>query len=91
MQRRNFIALRGTAALGRRAVRPPIVGRGQHHGPARTLPAGGQATRFNNGRLVDSLTNDQTCGSFSDIKLTGACGIVAFDIGSFYFANFAMN
>ena len=36
------------------------------------------------------LTNGQTCGSFSDVKLKGACGIVAFDIGQFYFANFAM-
>jgi hypothetical protein len=40
---------------------------------------------------IDILTNGQKCGSFSDIKLKGACGIVAFDIGQFYFANFWMN
>jgi len=39
---------------------------------------------------IDILTNGQKCGSFSDLRLKGACGAVAFDIGDFYFANFAM-
>lgn len=44
----------------------------------------------NSGPGIDILTNGQKCGSFSDVKLKGACGIVAFDIGQFYFTNFWM-
>jgi len=40
---------------------------------------------------IDILTNGEKSGHFSDIKLKGAAGAMATDIGDYYFANFLMD
>jgi hypothetical protein len=40
---------------------------------------------------IDILTNGVKAGHFSDVKLKGAAGVMATDIGDYYFANFVMD
>jgi len=39
-------------------------------------------------RGIDILTNGNLCGHFSDFRLEDDCGIMASDIGRYYFANY---
>ncbi len=40
---------------------------------------------------IDILTNGEKSGHFSDIKLKGAAGAIATDLGDYYFVNFVMD